>query len=170
MAQQESPTTIKADATAPRGEVFRLRTQLLRKGRSHTILASTRSPSSAMNVAIKCYAEGGENEFHTHAGEDHTFIVLQGQAIFYQPDLPAEELRKNQGILLPAGSYYKFEQIGAEPLVMLRVGNSYQPRTNQTLTPIASQRLDRDGKLFDANSKENRNEGAREPIEGAFYE
>jgi len=47
-------------------QTFRLRTQLLSRGRSHDILAS----SKGMPVAIKCYATGGENEFHTHLNED----------------------------------------------------------------------------------------------------
>ena len=65
-----------------KGSYFKMRTQLLSRGRSHTILASCSSGNSAMNIAIKCYAGGGENEFHTHATEDHTFIVLQGSALF----------------------------------------------------------------------------------------
>jgi hypothetical protein len=31
-------------------------------------------------------------------------------------------LKPNEGILLPAGSYYWFESVGKEPLVLLRVG------------------------------------------------
>ena len=64
-------------------QTFRLRTPLLSAGRSHNILASCKAATGAMNIAIKCYAEGGENEFHAHAREDHTFIVLQGRARFY---------------------------------------------------------------------------------------
>ena len=90
-------------------QTFKLRTPLLSEGRSHTILASSKADTGAMNVAIKCYAEGGENEFHAHAREDHTFIVLQGRARFYQPEQAARELGRNEGILIPAGALYKFE-------------------------------------------------------------
>ena len=92
-----------------KAQTFRLRTPLLSQGRSHTILASSKGDTGAMNVAIKCYAEGGENEFHAHAREDHTFIVLAGHARFHQPDQPARELGRNEGILIPAGALYKFE-------------------------------------------------------------
>ena len=109
-----------------------MRTPLLSQGRSHTILASSKADTGAMNVAIKCYAEGGENEFHAHGKEDHTFIVLQGRARFYQPDQPARVLGRNEGILIPAGALYKFEVASEEPLVLLRVGNVWQPVDGET--------------------------------------
>ena len=68
------------------------------------VMRAVEADTGAMNVAIKCYAEGGENEFHAHAKEDHTFIVLQGRARFYQPDQAARELGRNEGILIPAGA------------------------------------------------------------------
>jgi quercetin dioxygenase-like cupin family protein len=84
-------------------QTFRLRTQLLEKGRTHTILASApKDRTNGMNIAIKCYAEGGENAFHAHDLEDHTFIVLQGRAQFYQPDSPPKDLGRNEGILIPS--------------------------------------------------------------------
>jgi len=169
MPQDQSLSDQNQESAAPRGETFRLRTPLLRKGRSHNILAATKGPHGAMNIAIKCYAEGGENEFHTHAIEDHTFIVLQGRACFHQPELPDQELGRNEGILLPAGAYYRFEQIGDEPLVLLRVGNAYQPPKTPVVA-AASQRLGRDGQYMEATSKENRGGTEREAIEGAFYE
>src|SRR3954467_14245453 len=100
MPQDTNIRQQKPETTPCRGETFRLRTQLMRKGRSHTVLASAQGPHGAMNIAIKCYAEGGENEFHTHAVEDHTFIVLKGQACFHQPDLDDQTLGRNEGILL----------------------------------------------------------------------
>ena len=33
-------------------------------------------------VNLKVYASGGENALHSHAGEDHAFIILQGKATF----------------------------------------------------------------------------------------
>ncbi len=149
-------------------QTFRLRTQLLSKGRSHTILASCQGEASAMNIAIKCYAEGGENEFHAHGKEDHTFVVLQGRARFYQPDEAPRELGRNEGILIPAGALYKFEVACAEPLVLLRVGNVWQPMGGST-TAANSERRDLQGAAFAASSVANK--GAKGvPIEGAFYE
>jgi mannose-6-phosphate isomerase-like protein (cupin superfamily) len=157
--------TIASDVTA---QVFRLRTPLLSKGRSHTILASSKADTGAMNVAIKCYAEGGENEFHAHAREDHTFIVLAGRARFYQPDEPARELGRNEGILIPAGALYKFEVASAEPLVLLRVGNVWQPVDGETAA-ANSGRQDTQGAAFGSQAKANK--GAKGvPIPGAFYE
>jgi mannose-6-phosphate isomerase-like protein (cupin superfamily) len=157
--------TIESDVKA---QVFRLRTPLLSQGRSHTILASSKADTGAMNVAIKCYAEGGENEFHAHAKEDHTFIVLQGRARFYQPGQPARELGRNEGILLPAGALYKFEVASAEPLVLLRVGNVWQPVDGET-TADNSGRQDTQGTEFGSHAKANKGSKGV-PIPGAFYE
>ena len=169
MAPDQSLAEQKPETTSRRGETFRLRTPLLKKGRSHTILAASNGPHGGMNIAIKCYAEGGENEFHTHAIEDHSFIVLQGRACFHQPDLPDQELGRNEGILLPAGAYYRFEQVGDEPLVLLRVGNVYQ-QPKAPVVAVASQRLGRDGQYMEPTTKANRGGTEREVIEGAFYE
>ncbi len=149
-------------------QTFRLRTPLLSAGRSHNILASCKAATGAMNIAIKCYAEGGENEFHAHAREDHTFIVLQGRARFYQPDRAPQELGRNEGILIPAGALYKFEVTSDEPLVLLRVGNVWQPVAGET-TAQNSGRQDTAGAAFGAAAKANK--GAKGvPIPGAFYE
>ena len=154
---------------APAAQVFRVRTPLLKKGRTHRILASSKGSDSALNVAIKCYAGGGENEFHTHAVEDHTFIVLQGSAIFYEPDKPSRRIGRNEGILLPAGAYYKFEAVSNEPLVLLRVGNVWQPVGNEAVPASASGRLAKDGSVLASSAKANKGES---PVvqEGAYYE
>jgi quercetin dioxygenase-like cupin family protein len=141
-------------------QTYQLRTALLSTGRTHRILAGTRADGHGMNVAIKCYAEGGENEFHTHAGEDHTFIVLQGRMRFQQPGAPDQILERNGGILIPAGAFYKFEAVPGEPLVLARIGNSavaFDDRLGVSGAPLPSQ------------SVENKHvDGV--PIEGAFYE
>jgi mannose-6-phosphate isomerase-like protein (cupin superfamily) len=160
-----STATIESDVKA---QVFRLRTPILSKGRSHTILASSKADTGAMNVAIKCYAEGGENEFHAHAKEDHTFIVLQGRARFHLPDQGARELGRNEGILVPAGALYKFEVASDEPLVLLRVGNVWQP-VDGAAAAGNSGRQDPQGAEFGSQAKANK--GAKGvPIPGAFYE
>jgi mannose-6-phosphate isomerase-like protein (cupin superfamily) len=162
-------TTIGSDLKAQgSAQVFRLRTPLLSQGRSHTILASSTGDTGAMNVAIKCYAEGGENEFHAHAKEDHTFIVLQGRARFSQPGETARELGRNEGILLPAGALYKFEVASAEPLVLLRVGNVWQPVGRDTAA-ANSGRQDTQGAEFGSQAKANKGSKGV-PIPGAFYE
>ena len=151
---------IEQKPAAKTAQTYRLRTALLSAGRTHRILAATKSEGHGMNVAIKCYAEGGENEFHTHAHEDHTFVVLQGRAVFHQPDAPDQELERNGGILIPAGAYYKFEAVPGEPLVLLRVGNSSAP---------VDDRIGVTGAPLPGSSIENKHvDGV--PIEGAFYQ
>jgi quercetin dioxygenase-like cupin family protein len=151
---------IEQKPAAKTAQTYQLRTALLSTGRTHRILAATRAEGHGMNVAIKCYAEGGENEFHTHAAEDHTFIVLQGRARFQQPDAPDQVLERNGGILIPAGAFYKFEAVPGEPLVLVRIGNSavsFDDRLGVSGAPLPSQ------------SVENKHvDGV--PIEGAFYE
>ena len=153
---------------APKAQTFRLKTALLSAGRTHRVIASTGTAEHAMNVAIKCYAEGGENAFHTHQDEDHTFIVLQGRAIFHQPEGEDKELGRNEGILLPGGAFYKFEAVPGEPLVLLRVGNQAKPLEGQG-DIVESDRIAPDGSRLLGKSKENKHaEGV--PIPGAFYE
>jgi mannose-6-phosphate isomerase-like protein (cupin superfamily) len=155
--------------TETRGaQTFRLRTPLLSQGRSHTVLASAKGETGAMNIAIKCYAEGGENEFHAHGTEDHTFIILQGRATFYEPGQAARELGRNEGILIPAGALYKFEVTSEEPLVLLRVGNVWQPINGPT-GAANSQRRDAKGAEFASSAKANKGAPAV-AIKGAFYE
>ena len=161
-------TSNGAMANAPEAQRFRLRTQLLSKGRSHTILASCKGETGAMNIAIKCYAGGGENEFHTHASEDHTFIVLQGRATFFLPDKEPAEIGRNEGMLIPAGAYYRFEAVSDEPLVLLRVGNVWQPVAGQTDVQN-SERLAADGSYLQSRSKANKHIDAV-PIQGVYYE
>jgi mannose-6-phosphate isomerase-like protein (cupin superfamily) len=154
--------------TQPKAQTFRLRTALLQSGRTHRVIASTGTPEHAMNIAIKCYAEGGENAFHTHQAEDHTFIVLAGRAVFHQPGSEPRELGRNEGILLPGGALYKFEAVPGEPLVLLRVGNQYKP-VEGSADVVESDRVAPDGSPLPGHSKANLHaEGV--PIPGAFYE
>lgn len=137
--------------------VFQLRTQLLSKGRSDYMLANT----DLMTVRIKCYAQGGENALHAHPAEDHSFIVLDGAARFYGKDGELAVLKRNQGIMLPKGTYYKFESCGETPLVLLRVGAAKErPKISRIKT---------DGKPIPGNSPENKHEEGV-PIEGRYYE
>jgi mannose-6-phosphate isomerase-like protein (cupin superfamily) len=75
-----------------------------------------------MRVHIKVYASGGENGLHNHTDEDHFHLVLEGSARFYGPRGEEVECGQYEGIMLPAGSYYRFNATSDEPLVLLRVG------------------------------------------------
>jgi mannose-6-phosphate isomerase-like protein (cupin superfamily) len=140
-----------------KAETFRVRTPLLSKGSKGTVLAE----SDLMQVRIKCYAQGGENGLHTHTGEDHTFVILQGKARFHDENGNVTELGRNGGILLPRGAYYRFESCGDEQLVLLRVSAKTKATTND--------RLGRDGRALPGESVDNHHV---DPviIEGAFYE
>ena len=138
-------------------QLFRLKTQLLSEGRSNCVLART----DLMTVTIKCYAQGGENALHTHPAEDHTFIVLDGKARFYGPAGEIGVLKRNEGIMLPRGAYYRFESCGDIPLVLLRVGADKEP--------VKIPRIDPEGKPLPGDSLENKHI-APVPIEGRYYE
>ena len=107
------------DATdAAKPSFFSIRPQLLDAGNTEEPLAV----GEHLWVKIKVYAKGGENKLHAHPHQDHSFIVLDGRARFHGPRGENRELGRNDGILLPAGSYYWFETISEEPLVILRLG------------------------------------------------
>jgi mannose-6-phosphate isomerase-like protein (cupin superfamily) len=154
MAQTETRSDAAA-AVAP--QVYTVRTPLLRQGRLDTVLAKT----DTMQVRVKCYAAGGENALHTHPGEDHTFVVLAGQARFWGKDGEVATLGRNQGIMLPANCFYWFESCADEPLVLLRIGAKTTPEKQERMGP--------NGRPLPGNSLENKTE----PVilmENAFYE
>lgn len=71
----------------------------------------------------KVYSSGGENALHSHDIEDHMFLVLQGEAIFYFADESTTTVRSYEGVTLPRGTKYRFKANEAHGnLVMLRVG------------------------------------------------
>jgi len=111
----------KREATlgaSPPPSFFKLRAQLLKKGRSTDLVSDTDN----MRVHIKIYASGGENGLHNHTDEDHFHLVLEGSARFFGPRGEEVNCGKYEGIMLPAGSFYRFYATSEEPLVLLRVG------------------------------------------------
>ena len=137
---------------------FKMRAQLLEKGRTNTLMAKTEN----MWATLKVYASGGENGLHTHPNEDHTFIVLQGKARYYDADGGHVDVGRHEGIMLPAGAYYWFEAISQEPLVLIRIGC-------RVGVSDGSGRLNIRGEPMPGESKENK----RGPVvyrEGEFFE
>lgn len=99
--------------------VFSMRnTELLAQGTSFEPLATAEN----LWVNLKVYASGGENALHSHAGEDHSFILLQGKATFTFGDGSTRVVRQFEGVMIPKNVVYKFEADEAENLVMVRVG------------------------------------------------
>ena len=134
------------DSQAP--QFFRLTARLPEKGNTDTILAATKRSW----VVIKTYAEGGENAIHAHPNDEHTFVVLQGRADFIGPNEERRSCEKYEGVIMPAGTYYRFEAVGDEPLVMIRMGFVIDPEQD----PLG--RVKADGSDFDAYTTENKSD------------
>ncbi|HEY4136653.1 MAG TPA: cupin domain-containing protein [Alphaproteobacteria bacterium] len=153
----------KADMKNPvekKASTFKLRAQMLKEGRTNTRLAR----ADNMWAVLKVYASGGENGLHTHPSEDHTFLVLQGRAKFYDADGNSTELGKHEGIMLPAGTYYWFEATSTdEELILYRVG------AGSFAGADPSHRLNIRGEDMPGDSEENKK---TTPIfkDGVFFE
>jgi mannose-6-phosphate isomerase-like protein (cupin superfamily) len=146
-------------ASEGRPVLFKLRAQLLDDGRSIAPVAETEN----MWAWIKVYASGGENTLHAHTDEDHMFVILAGEAIFYGPNGEERTLGRNDGIMLPAGTFYNFNACSDEPLVLLRIGcKGGDPNAELT-------RIGIDGGPLYGGSKANK---SKPPVyrDGAFYE
>ena len=80
-------------------------------------------------LAVKVYASGGENALHSHGGEDHAFIVMQGAATFTFEDGRTSHVRAFDGVMIPKNVKYKFLADEAENLVLLRVGGGARAKS-----------------------------------------
>jgi mannose-6-phosphate isomerase-like protein (cupin superfamily) len=125
---------------------FHIRARLPKQGRTNQVLGA----STHMNVVLKTYASGGENELHAHSNEDHVFVVLQGGASFFGPKGERRDVSKNDCVLVPAGAFYWFQAFEEEPLVMLRIGAALDPAQDVLA------RIDLDGNPFDGYSEKNK--------------
>jgi len=74
-----------------------------------------------MWVVLKTYAADGENGLHAHPNEDHTFVVLQGEATFYGPNDETRTIARTKGCCCRTA-----RSIGSRherrALVMVRIG------------------------------------------------
>ena len=96
---------------------FKLKTPHITGGRSHITFVATEH----MSVGLNYYTPGRKNKLHTHPGEDHTFVVMEGQATFYNKEHKPTMLNKGEGIMLPENHYYYFQNTGDGPLALFRV-------------------------------------------------
>ncbi|MDB5508504.1 MAG: hypothetical protein JWL93_973 [Hyphomicrobiales bacterium] len=153
--------TTSAQGAAPAVSFFKLRAQLLEQGRTDTVLAATDN----LKLRLKVYASGGENGLHAHASEDHSFLVMQGRARFYDRDDGHTDIGRYEGIMIPAGAYYRFEAISSEELILFRVG----AKTGAGSLATAAPRVNARGEAMPGDSKENK----RVPVvfkDGQFFE
>ena len=75
-----------------------------------------------MKVQVQVVKNGGENNLHTHTGEDAFWYVINGAVKFYgEGDKLIGEYKKGEGILVPRGYKYWFESASPEALEILRV-------------------------------------------------
>jgi len=102
----QSPGDLRASDKAGKPTFFTLAEQLPKQGRTDTPLAA----SDKMRVVLKTYAADGENGLHAHPNEDHTFVVLQGEVTFYGPNGEIRTIGKNEGVLLPHGTFYQNDE------------------------------------------------------------
>ena len=126
----------KPNVAIDKAVVFSMRdTPLLQQGTIYDPLATAEN----LCVNLKVYASGGENALHSHGGEDHAFIVLQGKATFTFGDGRTAVVAKYEGVMIPKNGLYKFTADESENLVMLRVGGGVRTATGlKDLTPFGT--------------------------------
>lgn len=137
--------TTELEKSSPAATTFKLEAELLDQGRTMDLLAR----SGVLAAHIKVYAEGGENAMHAHTQEDHLFVVLGGEATFHLgSDDNISVLRKHEGVIIPAGSFYWFISSGNENLILLRVGakargwSDFDDRVNTAGQPFAGDSIE----------------------------
>lgn len=88
--------------------------------------------SDLMRVHVQVVKSGGENNLHTHPGEDAFWYVLGGAVKFYGAgDKVIADLKKGEGFLIPRGFSYWFESASDEPLEIMRVAARDQTKENK---------------------------------------
>ena len=110
---------------------FELKTRFLTAGRTTKALPET----SRMRISLKFCDEGGEENLHSHTYEDQTYLVLDGEATFYDNDDNPTVVHRGEGILMPAGQLYKFSTTGDRPAVVLRIGGTVAESWDHYLDP-----------------------------------
>ncbi|MCH8199168.1 MAG: cupin domain-containing protein, partial [Chloroflexi bacterium] len=108
----------------PRASTFAIKGPYLSAGRVNIDLART----DLLWLRLKVNAEGGEDVIHAHPIEDHAFIVLEGEATFFDEAVNETKLRRYEGVMLPKGAFYRYLNTGGSNLFPLRVGAKVRPR------------------------------------------
>lgn len=161
MADPKDDRPLVDYSAAPPPDFFRLRVELMDEGSHRRLLADTGN----LQIKIRCYAAGGgENAMHAHHGQDHSFIVLQGLARYFGPRGEVRELGRNEGVMLPSGCYYCFENAGDEPLVVLRIESITKDGGDRNV------RVGLHGQQIEPHAPENNREKPVRFRPGAFYE
>jgi len=110
--------------------------------RGHTLPVAR---SEMMTVLVHRWNEGGEIQLHTHPYQDAAWTVLEGRARFWgDHDNLMADLGPHQGIFIPGGTYYWFENSGQGDLVMTRIST----QVPKELRGEAPGKLDEYGRMF----------------------
>ena len=114
-------------------KVFKYESVDFEEGKGSVSLCRT----DVVSAHVQILKEGGDNNLHAHTGADGIWFVLGGCARVYEDEeTVTAELRKHEGILIPHGVKYWFEQAGDEPLEIMhivgRVPNVKSERINYT--------------------------------------
>ena len=110
---------------------------LLEQGTTYDPLATAEN----LWMSMKVYASGGENALHSHGGEDHAFIIMQGKATFTFGDGRTQVVGIHEGVMIPKDVKYKFVADETENLVMMRVGAGVRKvKGLDNLTPFGTPR------------------------------
>src|ERR687892_727275 len=73
--------------------------------------------SDLMKVMVQVVKDGGENNLHSHTGDDAFWYVINGAVKFYgEGDKLIGEYKKGEGILIPRGFKYWFESSSPQAL------------------------------------------------------
>ena len=106
--------------------------------------------SDLMKVMVQVVKDGGENNLHSHTGDDAFWYVMSGAVKFYgEGDEVIGEFNKGEGILIPRGFKYWFESSSSEPLEILRVTAKDQKVENQRVDHSAQKQWMVDQNTFD---------------------
>ena len=132
-------STILADAipTTGKASTFSVRNApLLAEGQTMTLLAQ----ASDLKVHLKIHAPGWNGELvqHRHPYEDHVFFVLGGEATFKDERGTPMKVSAMEGIMLPKGVMYSFENTGEENLVIERGWSPIKTQVSSLPTTTAT--------------------------------
>ncbi|HEX3970740.1 MAG TPA: cupin domain-containing protein [Stellaceae bacterium] len=88
---------------------------------------------------VHVFKSGGEGSLHYHSTIDSFWFVLKGKVRFYNKDDGLiGEYAVHEGLLMPRGARYWFEQVGEETLELLHVSAFSQSNVESGRTHIRS--------------------------------
>lgn len=118
--------TTAADTTSdlPKATVFKFKRPEFESGKRNVKLART----DRMIGIIQVLKQGGETNLHSHAHMDGIWMVLSGRVRFYgENNVLLGDFGPLEGVLIPRGCPYWFENVEDEVAELLQVEAFDQP-------------------------------------------